>query len=136
MKTSLEQHTRAIKGAALEVHDQLGPGYLEPVYQEALAMEFGLRSIPYQREVHVPVFYKGRKLAQRFRADFLCYDAVVIELKAIPVLTNRDDAQLLNYLKATDRATGILFNFGQRWLQVKQVRPAGREPHELKRSAG
>jgi len=116
----MDQEMRAILGAALEVHAQLGPGYMETVYQEALAMELGIRGIAYQREVHVPVFYKGRPLTNWYRADFVCGDTVV-ELKAVSTLNAKDDAQVRSYLKAIGQRHGLLFNFGQRRLQFKRL---------------
>lgn len=116
----MEQEIRAIMGAAMEVHAQLGPGYMETVYQEALAMEFGIRGITFQREVHVPVFYKGIPLTNWYRADFVC-GAIVIELKTVGAFTAKDDLQLRSYLKAIGQQDGLLINFGQRRLQFKQL---------------
>ncbi|MEO8588663.1 MAG: GxxExxY protein [Flavobacteriales bacterium] len=123
-----EAHTRALVGAAMEVHTQLGPGFLEPIYQEALAVEFVLRSIPCSREVQVPVFYKGKLLAYSYRADFVCFGNVVVELKAVQLLGAKDDAQITNYLKATGHAHGLLFNFGQRRLQFKRFDTVPSDP--------
>jgi len=116
----MDEEMRAILGAAMEVHAQLGPGYMETVYQEALAMEFGIRGIAYQREVHVPVFYKGIPLTNWYRADFVC-GATVVELKAVRSLTAKDDDQVRSYLKTIGQQHGLLFNFGQRCLQFKQL---------------
>ena len=112
---------RALLGAALEVHLRLGPGFLEQVYQEALAVEFGLRGIPFRREVHVPVFYKGKRLTTAYRADFICHEAFVIELKVVQQLSGRDDRQLKNYLHTTRLHHGLLLNFGVDRLQYKQL---------------
>jgi GxxExxY protein len=92
--------TYAIIGAAMEVHKVLGPGFLESVYEEALAHEFDLRGIPYQRQARLAVRYK-EIVAGEFRADFLVDSKVVVELKAVKALTEGDEAQLLNYLKGT-----------------------------------
>jgi GxxExxY protein len=120
-------HVQALLGAALEVHAHLGPGYLEPVYQQALAVEFELRGVPYVREVYVPVTYKGQRLAFSFRADFVCYCNIVVELKSVQALTGKDDTQLISYLNATGHTRGVLFNFGQRRLQFKRVGPKEEE---------
>lgn len=107
-----DPQTYAIIGAAMEVHGELGHGFLESVYQEALAMEFRERGIPYKEEVELPIRYKGRRMKTFYRADFICFDDVVVELKALKMLSGADDAQLLNYLKATGIERGLLFNFG------------------------
>jgi len=111
--------TYAIIGAAMEVHRILGPGYLESVYEEALAYEFDLRGIPYERQVKLAVRYKDI-VAGEFRADFLVDGKVVVELKAIKALTDGDEAQLLNYLKGTGYRVGLLLNFGAASLEYKR----------------
>jgi GxxExxY protein len=107
-----DPRTHAIIGAAMEVHRQLGCGFLEAVYQEALQHELREQNVPFQREVHVPVFYKGSRLSADYRADFICFDWVIVELKALQKLTGVEEAQLLNYLKATRHEVGLLLNFG------------------------
>jgi GxxExxY protein len=104
--------TYAIIGAAMEVHRQLGRGFLEMVYQEALAIEFAERGVPFRREVDISVRYRGQPLTCGYRADFLCYDEVIVELKAMRALTDVDRAQLINYLKASGLGRGLLLNFG------------------------
>ena len=113
--------TYAIIGAAMEVHRVLGPGFLEAVYQEALDIELRERGIPTRREVALPVYYKGRLLSSSYRADFICYDSIVIEVKATSGLTTVDYAQLLNYLKATGYEVGVLLNFGTKSLEHKRL---------------
>ena len=90
----------AVIGAAFEVHKQLGCGFSEPVYQEALAVELRLREIPFERETKIPIVYKGMCLETFCRPDFLCYRTVVVELKAVARLSGTEEAQVLNYLKA------------------------------------
>ena len=116
-----DSETYAIIGAAMEVHRQLGHGFLEAVYQEALALEFATRSIPFQREVPLPVNYKGKQLVCSYRADFLCCETVVVETKAIGQLSGNDEAQLINELKATGLNRGLLINFGGPSLEYKRV---------------
>lgn len=112
-----DPQTHAIIGAAMEVHSILGHGFLEAVYQQALAEEFRHCGIPFEREHDIPITYKGVILNVSYRADFLCYDDVVVELKAIASLTTVDEAQLLNYLKGTGTRRGLLLNFGSPSLQ-------------------
>jgi GxxExxY protein len=112
--------TYAIIGAAMEVHRQLGCGFLEAVYQEALAFEFEQRQIPCQREVELAIFYKGQRLNTSYRADFICYDSVVVELKALAKLGGVEEAQIINYLKATSLEIGMLLNFGATSLEYKR----------------
>ena len=101
----------------MEVHKELGCGFLEPVYQEALELELTDRRIPFWAQVEMPVFYKGRQLRATYRADVLCYDSVVVELKALGKLGDVGTAQVLNYLKAGGHQRGLLINFGTRSLQ-------------------
>jgi GxxExxY protein len=112
--------TFALIGAAMEVHRVLGPGFLEAVYQEAFARELSQQGIPFRAEVELPVFYKGDRLSTSYRADFVCFDSVIVELKALKQVTIIEEAQLLNYLKATGFRVGILFNFGAPSLQHKR----------------
>ena len=111
--------TYAIIGAAMEVHGILRAGFLESVYEEALAIEFGLRGVPYRRQAKLDVLYKGLN-AGEFRADFLIDDKVVVELKATKQLTAIDEAQLINYLKGTGYPVGLLLNFGAQSLEHKR----------------
>ncbi|MBI3922334.1 MAG: GxxExxY protein [Armatimonadetes bacterium] len=116
-----DPQTYAIIGAAMEVHRQLGHGFLEGVYQDALEIELTLRGIPFDREAEVPVDYKGRRLKSSYRADFICYGEVVVELKALAKLTNNEMAQGINYLKGTGLSRGLLVNFGAPSLEHKRL---------------
>lgn len=118
--TLRDPRTYKIIGAAMEVHRQLGCGFLESVYQEALALELKDREIPFRRELLFPVSYKGFRLNSQFRPDFICFDTVIVELKALTTLSPVEDAQLINYLKVTGYHTGLLLNFGTRSLQKRR----------------
>ncbi|MFN2510295.1 MAG: GxxExxY protein [Pyrinomonadaceae bacterium] len=87
----------------MEVHRNLGCGFFEPVYQEALAIEFGRREIPFQREIKFPVFYKEVRLESSYRPDFICFDGIVVELKALARVGGTEEAQIINYLKTCGR---------------------------------
>jgi GxxExxY protein len=115
-----DPQTHAVIGAAMEVHRQLGPGFLEAVYQEALSLEFAAQAIPFSPQVELPVYYKGQRLTCTYRADLVCYDSLIIELKALKALTGVEEAQLLNYLKATRLERGLLLNFGRPSLEFKR----------------
>ena len=115
-----DPRTYAIIGAAMEVHRQLGCGFLEAVYQQALAIELEARAIPFRREVELPVHFKGIRLACDYRADFICHDDIIVELKALRALTGIEEAQLINYLKAANMNIGLLLNFGAASLQHKR----------------
>jgi GxxExxY protein len=112
-----DQETYAVIGAAMEVHRQLGLGFLENVYQEALAIELGQRLIPYATQVELPVVYKQHTLRITYRADFVAFDDLLIEIKALDQLSGRERAQVLNYLKAAKFRRGLLLNFGSKSLQ-------------------
>lgn len=111
----------SIIGAAMEVHRELGHGFLEPVYQEALELVLIDKGIPYQREKVLDIYFKGQLLKKKYVADFICYDEVIVELKALSGLTENDLAQVLNYLKATGKKIGLLINFGTNSLQYKRI---------------
>ena len=119
--TDKDPRTYAIIGAAMEVHKQLGCGFLEAVYQEALAIEFSKRDIPFRREVHLPIHYKGALLATSYCVDFVCFGSVIIELKALAHMSGTEEAQVINYLKATGYEIGLLLNFGARSLQQRRL---------------
>ena len=107
-----KEESYKIIGAAMEVYNQLGYGFLESVYQEALEREFIIRGIPYERERELNIFYKGELLQQTYRADFWCYGKIVVELKAISSLEDSHRAQVYNYIRATNSKLGLLINFG------------------------
>ena len=119
--TENDPRTFAIIGAAMEVHKQLGCGFLEAVYQEALAIEFSKQNIPFKREVRLPNHYKRQLLATVYCADFICFDSVVIELKALAHMSGTEEAQVINYLKATGYGVGLLLSFGGRSLQHRRL---------------
>jgi len=108
----LEAETYSIIGAAMDVYYRLGEGFLEPVYQEALAYELGLRGIPFESQKKLPIVYKNHRLKKGYFADFLCYEQVIVEIKALTALSTIDWAQIMNYLKASHLRVGLLFNFG------------------------
>ena len=108
----LKDESYAIVGAAMEVYNQLGPGFLEAVYQEALEIELGSRNIPFSAQKELGVFYKDRQLKKAYIPDFFVYGKIIVELKAQSNLTDCDLAQLINYLKVTNVSLGILLNFG------------------------
>ena len=116
-----DTETFAIIGAAMEVHRILGHGFLEAVYQEALAEEFTVRGIPFRREVELSVTYKGRQLKTLYRVDFICYGSVLVELKALEKIGGTERAQVLNYLKATGINRAMLLNFGSPSLQHERL---------------
>ena len=111
----------AIVGAAIEVHRVLGRGFLEAVYQEALELEFMERSIPYRPQVELEVHYKNHHLRKFYIADFVGFEKIIVEIKAITQLTLLEESQLLNYLKATGFEVGVLINFGSEHLQWKRM---------------
>src|SRR5438128_1081400 len=108
-----DPQTHAIIGAAMEVHRQLGPGFLEAVYHEALGIELAARGIPFMSKMNLAVYYKGQLLSCTYEPDFVCYESVIVELKALKAITGVEEAQLLNYLKATRLERGLLINFGR-----------------------
>jgi len=107
-------------GIALEVHKTLGPGFLEAVYGEAYALELASKNIPFKKEEKIHIKYKDSILKQYYIADFVCYDSIIVELKAVESLMPQHSAQVINYLNATDMEVGLLLNFGERSLKHKR----------------
>ena len=101
-----------IQGAIFEVYRELGSGFLESVYQECLEREFQLRNIPFERQKDLNIIYKGEQIDQVFRVDFVCYENILIELKAVKDFTDDHRAQIMNYLKISGFRLGLLVNFG------------------------
>lgn len=116
-----DPETYAVIGAAMRVHRELGHGFLEMVYQAALEKELSYQGIPFQREYMIPVRYRDEILNVGYRADFVCFDSIIVELKALAALSRTEEAQLINYLKATGTQRGLLFNFGTSELQYKRL---------------
>ena len=115
-----DERTYKIIGAAIEVHKELGCGFLEAVYQEALEKEFCIQSLPFKSQPIVEIKYKGQLLEKKYQPDFICFGEVIIEIKAITNLSGIEEAQLINYLKATGLHVGLLINFGSKSLEHKR----------------
>lgn len=107
-----KEESYSITGAAFNVYNTLGFGFLESVYQEALEIEFKRRNIPYEREKELKISYDGIELKQTYKADFVCYDKIIVELKAVSYLDDAHRSQVYNYLHATGYKLGLLYNFG------------------------
>ena len=114
MKLIYKNEVYDIIGACFDVCKELSCGLSEPIYQEALEIEFKSRSIPFEREKELVVYYKGQKLRKRYVADFVCYDDIIVELKALDLITSKEVSQLLNYLHITKYPLGLLVNFGHK----------------------
>ena len=110
-----------INGAIYEVHKELGPGLLEKVYQEALEKEFKLQGIPFEREKSFTIVYKGEELEQKYIPDCVCYDKIVVELKAVEELLPVHKAQVINYLTITGYKLGLLVNFNARQVTPERI---------------
>ena len=108
----LKEETHAILGACFEVYNELGCGFLEPVYQECLELELRARNIPFEAQRPLRVCYKGEQISRSYMADFVCFDGVIVEIKAIAQLLGEHRAQVLNYLHATSLDVALLVNFG------------------------
>ena len=116
-----KEESYQIIGACMEVHKKLGAGFLESVYSEALAKEFEKANIPYEREKKLQVYYENQPLKKYFKADFVCFNLIIIELKAIKFVTEADHKQTLNNVKATQLKLGLLINFGTASLTSKRI---------------
>ena len=110
-KIIYKKESYELQGAIFEVYRKMGSGFLEAVYQECLEKEFDLRKIPFQSQTEIRLSYKNTHLSQTYRADFICYDSILIEIKAVSEISDVHRAQLLNYLKATSLKLGLLVNF-------------------------
>ena len=116
-----DPQTYAIIGCAMEVHRVLGCGFLEAVYQEALSLELAARNLPFSSEVALPIAYKGTMLACGYRADFVCYGEVIVEVKALDKLLGTHQSQVINYLRATGFKRALLLNFGTARLEFTRI---------------
>ena len=116
-----DERTYRIIGAAMEVHKGLGHGFLEAVYQEALGREFTGQEIPFKSQPTIQISYKGQPLDKTYQPDFVCYEKVIVEIKALAELSGVEEAQLINYLKATGIKMGLLINFGAKSLEYKRL---------------
>ena len=121
MNDRRDDRTYQIIGAALEVHRHLGGGFWEVVYGDALELEFQERGIPYQREKELQIYYKDRVLPHFYKADFICYNKIIVELKAVDKILPEFKAQTLNYMKMSNSKLGILANFGQTSLEIQRL---------------
>ncbi|HZL88294.1 MAG TPA: GxxExxY protein [Pirellulaceae bacterium] len=119
-KENRDPKTYAIIGAAMEVHRVLGCGFSEPVYQQAMQVELMLRGIPAQPQLELPVIYKGHTLECTYKPDFICYGDILVELKALSLLSGTEEAQVLNYLKVSKNPVGLLINFGLPSLEFRR----------------
>lgn len=117
----IKDQTFAIIGACIEVHKTLGCGFLEAVYQDALEIEFALKDIPFVREAELEIDYKGHILRKKYYADFICYNDIIVELKAVDSISSAHISQVLNYLHATGKQLALLINFGTESLQYRRV---------------
>jgi len=102
----------AIMGACFEVYKDKGCGFVEPVYQECLAIELSHRTIPFIEQRELDLFYRSQRLKHTYKPDFVCFDGIIIEIKAVHEIAPEHRAQVMNYLKATGFELGILINFG------------------------
>ena len=116
-----EEETYLIIGAGIDVHKELGNGFLEAVYQEALEKEFQIKKIPYKREVQLTIYYKNEPLNKFYIPDFICFDKIIVELKALSAITSEHHAQVLNCMKAARLNLGLIMNFGKQSFEHKRI---------------
>ncbi|MFN5922179.1 MAG: GxxExxY protein [Bacteroidota bacterium] len=119
-KFPLKEETYKIIGACMNVFNELGNGFLEAVYKDALEVEFKLLVIPYKREEKYQIYYKGKRLNRKYIADYIVYESVVLELKAQDFIAKANHSQVVNYLKASNLKVGLLVNFGEKSLNYKR----------------
>lgn len=120
-KILYKEESFKIIGACMKVHRSLGAGFLEAVYEEALEREFLIQNIPFKRQLKLELYYEKEKLKKQYRVDFVCYDAIVLEIKAVQQLPVAFYMQLKNYLKCTNMELGMLINFGTPSLTYKRI---------------
>ncbi len=114
------EQTFRIRGAVFAVHGSMGPGFLEAVYQECLAIEFAARNIPFRAQAPLALEYRGQRLRQSYVADFICYERIIVELKVARDIAPEHRAQVLNYLRATGMKLGLLANFGSTEAKIER----------------
>jgi len=124
-KILYKEESYKIIGICMDIHSTLGKGFLEAVYNEVLEKEFIKQQVPYQREVKLDIFFKGEKLDKKYKADFICYEEIILETKSVSFLHDNFTKQILNYLRATNKKLGILINFGESSLKYKRVVNSG-----------
>lgn len=120
-KILYKEESYKIIGICMNIHSVMGNGFLEAVYSEVLEKEFKKNNIPFEKEKKLEIFFNGEKLSKTYRADFLCFDEIIIELKSVNFLHENFSKQLQNYLKATNKKLGILINFGEKSLNYKRI---------------
>lgn len=120
-KIIFKEESYKIIGICMNIHSTLGNGFLEAVYSEVLEKEFVKNYIPYKREVKLDLFFNGEKLDKKYKADFICFDNIILEIKAVSFIHENFTKQTLNYLKATDKKLGLLINFGEKSLKYKRI---------------
>lgn len=120
-KILYKEESFKIIGACMKVHSTLGSGFLEAVYEEAIEKEFDIQKIPYKKQVKLELYYNDQKLKKHYRADFVCYDNIILEIKAVSQIPSVFNAQLKNYLKCTNMELGMLINFGTSSLTYKRI---------------
>ena len=127
-----KEESYAIIGACFAVYKDKGCGFLEPVYHECLAIEFEIRGIPFISKPPQTLQYRGRTLIQKFSPDFICYEKIIVEIKAVSALVGEHRAQVLNYLSATGCKLGLLVNFGHYpRIEYERLLPRNQQPVEL-----